>query len=349
VRQYASSNDELLKWREGLDRALRTPHKRRRPIKVIAGGLVLLLVLAVGGAYMYSRVIEGLLRRTDSLTLASDGGKTLNFLLVGSDSREGLSDPADVSRFGAVGGKRADTIILAQLVPGERRGVLMHFPRDLYVTVHGGGRQFQSKINAAYGYGPQSVIDTVGNLTQIPIHHYMEVDIRGFRSMVDAIGGIDVELDAGLYDSTLNFRLPKGKSHLDGNKALSFVRARHATPDGDFGRIKRQQQFLKSVMKKTFSAGVIGSPSRVNDLARAFARNVTVDQNFEMKDFVSFALSFREQDDARLGTYSVPGYAAGRGGQSVVLMKDAEAQTLFAALRNGERPPAAFGSTQAVS
>ena len=70
----------------------------------------------------------------------------------------------------------------------------------------------------------------------------MEINIGGFRSMVDAIGGIDITQDVALYDSKLNFKLPAGTSHLDGNQALSFVRARYATPDGDFGRIRRQQQ-----------------------------------------------------------------------------------------------------------
>jgi LCP family protein required for cell wall assembly len=302
------------------------------------------MVLAVGGAYMYSRVIEGLLKRTGQLTLEAASGKTLNFLLVGSDSREGLNDPTDVQRFGAVGGKRADTIILAQLVPRERRGVLVHFPRDLFVTVHGNGSQFQSKINAAYGYGPQSVIDTVGNLTQVPIHHYMEIDIRGFRAMVDAVGGIDITSETALYDSKLNFSLPKGKSHLDGNQALSYVRARHATPDGDFGRIKRQQQFLKAVMGKVVTPRVLTNPNRVNDLARAFARNVTVDQNFNMKHLLSFAVSFRETP--RLVTASVPGDVGARNGQSVVVMRDGEASTLFAALRDGEIPTTP-GATQA--
>jgi LCP family protein required for cell wall assembly len=241
-----------------------------------------LLILGVGGAFMYSRIIEGLLKRTGELELAAASGGTINYILVGSDSREGLSDPTDVERFGSVGGKRADTIILAQLVPRERRGVLLHFPRDLFVTVHAGERQYESKINAAYGEGPQAVIDTVGSLTGIGIQHYMEVDIRGFRSMVDAIGGIDITVDTSLYDSKLNFRMPKGTSHLDGNEALSFVRARHATPDGDFGRIKRQQQFLKAVMKKVVQPSVLANPSRVNNLAKAFARNVTVDQNFDM-------------------------------------------------------------------
>jgi LCP family protein required for cell wall assembly len=305
-------------------------------------------VAALAGGYAYWRVIGGLFTRTNVALDAAAGG-VLNILLVGSDSREGLSDPADVARFGSVGGKRADTIILAQIVPSQQRGVLLHLPRDLYVTIHGGGRQFDGKINSSYAYGPQGVIDTVGSLTRLPINHYMEVDIRGFRRMVDAIGGIDVCVkDANFYDSKLNFRLPQGDNHLDGNSALSYVRARHATPRGDFDRIERQQQFIRSVMAKIGKPSVLGNPVRVNELARAFAQNITVDQAFQFDDLVRFALSVRRVGPDQLLTYSVPGHSGRIGSQSVVLMDAPQAEVLFSALRNGADPSQVIPTTQAA-
>lgn len=335
--------DELRKWREGLERALDRPsRRRRRPVRFIAISLCLLLVAVALGGFLYWNVISRLLDRQD-LALQAATGKTVNILMVGSDSREGLSDSLDVERFGSVGGKRADTIILAQLVRSERRGVLLHFPRDLFVPVRAGGRTFESKINSAYGHGPQSVIDTVSAVTQLPINHYMEIDISGFRSMVDAVGGIDVTNDAALYDSKLNFRLPKGTSHLDGNQALSFVRARYATPDGDFGRIKRQQQFIRAVISKVGKPSVIGNPVRVNQLARAFAKNVSVDQYFELKTFANLALSLGRIGPDQLETFSVPGGIGYRAGQSVVVMDQAKATSLFAALREGEDPAKVMG------
>jgi LCP family protein required for cell wall assembly len=328
---------------------LRKPaKKKRRPLRFLAFGLVLLILAGTVGGYVYWRVIGGILTRTD-VNLDPAAGKALNVLLVGSDSREGLDDPLDVERFGNVGGKRADTIILAQLVPSQQRGVLLHFPRDLYVTVHGGGRQFQSKINAAYGHGPQAVIDTVGALTQMPINHYMEIDIRGFRGMVDAIGGIDITQDVPLYDSKLNFRLPAGNNHLDGNQALSFVRARHATPDGDFGRIKRQQQFLRAVMGKVGNPRVLGNPIRVNQLAHAFASNVKVDQFFQLDDLVRFALSVRRVGPDQLETFQVPGDIGRVGAESVVLMDQSKAEPLFQALRNVDDPGKVVPGAQAQS
>lgn len=315
---------------------------------MIVIGLALVIVAGVAAGYAYWQVIGGLFTRTNVALDASTGG-VLNILLVGSDSREGLADPADVERFGSVGGKRADTIILAQIVPGEQRGVLLHLPRDLYVAVHGGGRQSSAKINSAYNYGPQGVIDTVGALTRLPINHYMEIDIRGFRQMVDAIGGIDVCVEEpNFYDSKLNFRLPQGPNHMDGNSALSYVRARHATPDGDFGRIKRQQQFIRAVMGKIGNPSVLGNPVRVNDLARAFAKNITVDQMFQFDDLVRFALSIRRVGPDQLLTYSVPGRSGRVGGQSVVLIDTQQAEVLFSALRNGADPSLVVPTAQAA-
>ena len=308
---------------------------------------LLLVIAGTLGGFLYWRVIGGLFDRTD-VTLQPAANGALNVLLVGSDSREGLDSAEDVTRFGSVGGNRADTIILAQLVPGQRRGVLLHFPRDLYVTLHAEGRQFPSKINAAYGHGPQSVIDTVGALTGVPINHYMEIDIRGFRAMVDAVGGIDVTNETALYDSKLNFRLPAGESHLDGNQALSFVRARYATPDGDFGRIRRQQQFIRAVMDKVGKPSVLGNPVRVNELARAFASNVRVDQYFQLDDLVRFALSVRDTGVDRLETFSVPGDIGARGGASVVIMRENEAAPIFSALRNVDDPAKVIPQTQAA-
>lgn len=309
---------------------------------------LLLVVAGTLGGFLYWRVIGGLFDRTD-VTLQPAANGALNVLLVGSDSREGLDSDEDLTRFGSVGGHRADTIILAQLVPGQRRGVLLHFPRDLYVPIHRQGRQTNGKINSAYGHGPQTVIDTVTELTGIPVNHYMEIDIRGFRAMVDAVGGIDVTNEGPLYDSKLNFRLPAGTSHLDGNQALSFVRARYATPDGDFGRIRRQQQFIRAVMDKVGKPSVLGNPVRVNELARAFASNVRVDQYFQLDDLVRFALSVRDTGVDRLETYSVPGDIGSRGGASVVIMRESEAAPIFAALRNVDDPRDVVPQQQAAT
>jgi LCP family protein required for cell wall assembly len=176
--------------------------------------LVLVVILGVAGGYYYWHTIAGLFQRT-SVNLSSAGGGAMNVLMVGSDSRQGLTDPEDVKRFGTVGGRRSDTIILAQIIPSQQRGVIISIPRDLWVTVHHGGSSYEGKINSAYAYGPQAVIDTVYGLTGVPINHYVEVNISGFRNIVDSIGGIDVCLDRELGELRAE---PLAGLHPDGSE-----------------------------------------------------------------------------------------------------------------------------------
>jgi LCP family protein required for cell wall assembly len=313
-------------------------------MRALALGLILIVIASVSGFYLYARVINGLFTRTN-VNLQAASGDALNILLVGSDSRAGLTSPADIARYGSdtsVSGQRADSIMLMQIIPKQQRGVLVSFPRDLWVTIHDGQHLFHAKINSAYSYGPQAMIDTVSAFTGVPINHFMEINFAGFRRMVDAIGGIDICMNERIYDSQLLFGLPKGTSHLDGIAALNFVRMRHATAGGDFDRIKRQQQFLRAVMTKIGRPSVLGNPVRVNGLARAFAQNVKVDQYFQLDDMVRFALSVRRVGLNQLETYSVPGDVGNIGGASVVIADQARAAPLFEALRKQEDPRALF-------
>jgi LCP family protein required for cell wall assembly len=301
--------------------------------------LALVIVLGVAGGYYYWHTIAGLFQRT-SVNLSEASGGAMNVLMVGSDSRAGLTDPADVKRFGTVGGRRSDTIILAQIIPSQQRGVLISIPRDLWVTVHHGGRSYEGKINGAYAYGPQAVIDTVYGLTGVPVNHYVEVNFGGFRKMVDSIGGIDVCNQQTFYDDVIGWGLSAGPHHLTGLDALQYVRTRHATADGDFGRIKRQQEFLRSVMSKVGRPSVLGNPVRVNRLATAFAQNVTVDQYFKLPDLVRLAVSLRRVGQHQLETYSVPARIGHVGAQSVVFVNQTQAEPLFSAMRQIKDPAA---------
>lgn len=348
AKRQLSEAEELQRWRQGLETALHAPPRRRRFVRGLGFGLVLIIVLALAGGFYYWRVIGGLFKRVN-VTLAPASGGALNVLMVGSDSREGLDSPEDVLRFGRVGGRRADTIILAQVIPGQQRGVLLHIPRDLWTTVHAEGRQFNAKVNSAYNYGPQSIVDTVGSLTGVPINHYIEINFGGFRRMVDAVGGIDVCNDQTFYDPKINFRLDAGLHHLDGEQALSYVRTRRATPDGDFGRIRRQQEFVRAVMSTVGKPSVLGNPVRVNSLATSFAQNVTVDQTFHLNDLIGLAIGIRRVGPDQLRTYAVPGHVGRVAGQSVVIMEKDKAEPLFEALRNVSDPSDVVPTTQAAA
>ncbi|HVE92851.1 MAG TPA: LCP family protein, partial [Actinomycetota bacterium] len=136
------------------------------------------------------------------------------------------------------------------------------------------------------------------------------------------------------------FRLRAGPNHLDGNAALSFVRARYATGSGDFGRIQRQQQFLKAVVAKVGRPQILGRPDRVRALGRAFAQNVTVDQGFSLNEMAQFALKVRRVGVDQLTTLTVPGRETTINQESVVLMDRSAAEALFARLRNESGPQA---------
>lgn len=299
--------------------------------------VVALIALGAGAAYFW-KDIERRIKKTD-VNVTAAGGGVLNILVIGTDYREGAQSREDLKRFGKADGKRADTIILMQVVPSEKRAVLVQFPRDLWVPIPGKGT---AKINSAFAAGADKVIETVEQLSGVPVNHYVEVNFYGFRALVDAIGGIDVCLDRPMRDSVLQFRLPAGVSHLGGNEALTYVRSRHSDADGDFGRIRRQQQFMRTVVAKLGRPSVLLNPFKVRSLATAFASNVTTDQDFKLTDMARLAQSVRSVSPEAMRSYTVPGEVGSTGGQSVVFMDRDRAEALFQALRDKADPEQAL-------
>jgi anionic cell wall polymer biosynthesis LytR-Cps2A-Psr (LCP) family protein len=158
-------------------------YRRRRIVVALAALLVLGLVAAAGGwgyaAFRFGQIssvhVPGL------GTAPSDG--SVNLLVVGSDSRQGLRQGG----FGEAAGQRSDVIILVHLVPAARHASVLSIPRDLYVPVAGTGGS--AKINAAFNRGPGQLVQTIQQSLGVPIHHYLLVNFDGFREVVDALGG----------------------------------------------------------------------------------------------------------------------------------------------------------------
>jgi LCP family protein required for cell wall assembly len=274
------------------------------------------------------------------------GGKALNFLLVGSDSREGAT-PEELKLFGTEanpGATLTDTIILVHLSPKRDKAVLVSFPRDSWVEIPGHG---SSKINTAYGRGerdrkgggPALLIQTLENLTGIYVDHYLEVRFGGFLKMVDALGGVDVCLPRAMKDKDAALDLPAGKSHVRGTQALAFVRARKSDPRGDFGRIQRQQQFLGGMLRRATSAGILARPDRLFRFLDTVARNLTVDDKLGINDMRNLASKLRGLDPAKIVFVTVP-YIPGRGtyhGQQLAVDLDRVAdQALFDAIKRDD-------------
>jgi LCP family protein required for cell wall assembly len=272
-------------------------------------------------------------------------GKALNFLLVGSDSRDGAT-PEELKQFGTEanqGAKLTDSIILVHLSPKRDKAVLVSFPRDSWVDIpgHGSGR-----INTAYGKGeadqkgggPAMLIRTVEQLSGIFVDHYLEVDFRGFLKMVDALGGVDVCLPSAAVDKDAALNLPAGKSHVRGTQALAFVRARKFDPSGDFGRIRRQQQFLGAMLRRATSLGILARPDKLYRFLDTVARSLTVDDKLSFNDMKALAGKLRGLDPAKIVFVTVPYNPRGvyHGKALVVELDPVGSAALFDSIRKDD-------------
>lgn len=266
--------------------------------------------------------------------------EVLNVLLVGSDSRGSLTDDQllqmGTEREGD-GVGLTDTIILVQLDPRRDGAVMLSFPRDLLVERCDGTN---GKINAAYFIGdrdgvggPACIVQTISTLTDIPIHHYMEVDLAGFVDVVDAIGGVSLYLDQPMRDRYAGLDLPSGCVTLDGMTGLSFVRARKI--DSDFGRMARQQRFAKEVVAQAVSVDTLVNVPRLLSLVDAAAGSVQTDQGFDLRKMQRLAFSLRDLGAQGLDSRTVPGVGRTIDGVAYVVPDETRAEELFAGFRDG--------------
>lgn len=329
-------------------RRLRPPRRHRRLARALSWIAVVTsvaVIAASGIGYAVYRYYDG---RILNISLPIPGrrparvpGKALNFLLVGSDTREGMTRE-ELRRAGTefVGGRRSDTIILVHLSADRGHVTLVSFPRDAYVTIpaHGTTPERDAKINTAFGSGgPVLTIQTVERLTGIRIDHYLEVNFAGFQRLVDAVGGVDVCLPKAARDSFSGINLPAGHSHIRGPQALAFVRQRHGLPRGDLDRIQRQQQFLGALLRRATSAGVLLNPFRLKGFLDVATKSLQVDDKMSFKDMKDLALAMKGLDPAKVAFVTAPvDKLAMRDRQSVVLLDDVAGPPLYQAIARDE-------------
>ena len=199
------------------------------------------------------------------------------------------------------GGLLADTIMLVAIKPEENKAALISIPRDLYVNVPGGSER--RKINAVHalaeekgeGIGLEAMKEVVGEVTGLPVHYAVRIDFRGFTELIDKVGGIDIYLDQPFSEpeqfkgeNALDFSLPAGRNHIDGQKALFFVRARYTS--SDFDRARRQQEVLIALKDKLLSLGTLTDFSKINNILDVLGEDVRTDMDVsEMKNFFDLA------------------------------------------------------------
>ena len=266
-----------------------------------------------------------------------NGSAGTNWLLVGSDSREGLSaeqerqlntgDEADA------GGSRTDTIMVLHIPSGKASPSLISFPRDSFVPINGHG---ENKLNAAYALGgPTLLARTVEDVTGLHIDHYLEIGFGGFARMVDAVGGVPVCLTDRVHDPKINLDLAPGCQELDGAQALGYMRTR-AFPHGDLERVQHQREFLSALITKCASRTVLLNPAKVVPLALRAARTATLSDGDHLQHLVRLALALRHAGGGGLTTTTVPvgGSSDVPGIGSVVLWDKEKAPELFAGLRS---------------
>jgi LCP family protein required for cell wall assembly len=275
-----------------------------------------------------------------------------NYLIVGSDSRGDLKAGEGTQGVGAtfVSGQRSDTVILAHLYGGKSSKVqLVSFPRDSVVDIpaytDAKGRRHEAqrqRINYAFNEGgPKLLVQTVEQLTNVRIDHYLQVDFDGFQSMVDKLGGVDVCLSRPAKDHFSGIDLSAGKHHINGAVALSFVRQRHGLQNGDIDRIKRQQQFIGAMVRKVLSAGTLANPLKLNGFLNVATSSLQADEGLNFKQLRSLALRMRNLGAGNVIFSTIPlsdtnAYVRGLG--SVVLVDKPAADALFDAIRR-DIPP----------
>ncbi len=267
----------------------------------LAAVMSMSVVVASTGGYIIYRYFDAQINRV-SLALGDDRDRpaaappgTTNFLLVGSDSRAGTGNMYQSQEI--VPGERSDTTMLAHL-DADGTTTLVSFPRDTLVSIPGHGR---NKLNSAITVGgPSLLIKTIENLTDIKIDHFVSIDLAGFKAMTDAIGGVTVCVrplpngsTSNLHDDYSQWHGVVGENHLNGEQALAFVRQRYGLPDGDFDRIRRQQQFISAVFQKATSSGVLTNPARLESLLASATGALTVDADTTADDLRNLATRLR--------------------------------------------------------
>ena len=296
---------------------------------VVAGAIAAVIALAgstglVSGAKSQMKDVK---RNADVVSdLVAAGPDFENYLLVGSDSREGIDPTAsDFDVIGSaqdVGGQRSDTIMVMHF--DKRLGTLAitSFPRDLWVTIGNGDKH--NKINSAYNLGAGMLARTVTANFGIPINHYLEINFQGFKDLVDAIDGVTLCATHEARDRHIGLNVWKGCHKLRGIGALRYARSRHYEEKingkwqlegtGDIGRSARQRAFITLMLKQAVKYAA-ANPFKAGEIIHAITSTITVDSNLDMPSFLK---QMKPAVDGQIANFGLDVYQDTEGGYAVV-------------------------------
>lgn len=316
----------------------------RRRIKWTAITVATVLVVTTVGTYFWA---DSKLNRDVDLSKVIErpekGGGT-NYLIVGSDSREGLSsEDKKRLRTGSSEGKRTDSVMI--LHTGDNGPTLISLPRDSNVeipsfkgsesgkTYPGTGRQV--KLNAAYAEdGPELLVRTVEFNTGLHIDHYVEIGFAGFANIVDAVGGVEMDIPRDIKDTKSGADFRKGKQTLNGEEALAFVRTRYALPGSDLDRTKNQQKFLSALAGQVATPGTVLNPFKLYPTMGAGLDSLIVDEDMGLFDLADMFWSMKGVTGGDGTSMNMP-LAGSTGGN--LLWDKAKVKQLVNQLNNDEK------------
>jgi LCP family protein required for cell wall assembly len=326
-------------------RPARHARKRRRILLLLVGlpvGLALLLATgAATGVWWVQRSVDSKIERFGNpfnqipesarpaaAPASSAGAGAVNLLVLGSDSRISAGDP----RQWQAGAQRTDAIMLVH-VPADRSGAFVtSIPRDSWVNVPGHG---MAKINAAFSWGgPALTIRTVESVTGVRVDHIVITDFDGFARITDLLGGVTVTVPTATHDERAAF--PAGTYTMNGNTALTYVRQRHNLPGGDFDREKRQQNWMRAILRGAIASGAQTDPAKLLSLLNAGASSLATDDQFTIGQMRDLAWSLRHVGSGGVRFLTTP--VAGTGWspdhqQQVVFLDTTKAAALWSSVR----------------
>ncbi|MFF6881277.1 LCP family protein [Streptomyces sp. NPDC012474] len=319
------------------------PNWRRR-IKVTAITLVTLLVVTSVGTYFWA---DSKLNREVDLSKVIDrpeAGEGTNYLIVGSDSRKGMSaEEKKKLHTGSAEGKRTDSMMI--LHTGGGAPTLISLPRDSNVTIPSfkgsdSGKFYpatgrQTKLNAAYAEdGPELLVRTVEANTGLHIDHYVEIGFAGFASIVDAVGGVEMDIPKDIKDTKSGADLKKGRQTLDGEQALAFVRTRYALEGSDLDRTKNQQKFLSALANQVATPGTIMNPFKLYPTMSAGLDTLVVDKDMGLFDLASMFWAMKGVSGGDGKSMNMP--IAGNSPNGNLQWNTAKVKTLVNELKNDD-------------
>ncbi|SPC40169.1 LCP family glycopolymer transferase [Latilactobacillus fuchuensis] len=259
-------------------------NKKHRKLKVF----ILILVLLIGGGGAYAMRISGQLKTTVNKIYKPAGNKTVSTAIKNKKTFSVLLLGVDTGAEGRIDKGNSDTMIVATINPKTNKTTLVSIPRDTLAQLQGANSFNMQKINAAYNVGGSKMaMSTVEKLFDTRIDYYITVNMGALSKIVDTIGGVDVSVPFSFSSGGSTFK--KGKMHLNGTQALAYARMRYEDPNGDYGRQKRQQQVITSMIKSAVSLKALTNFENIlSSLENSIATNLSFD------DMVSIQSNYKD-------------------------------------------------------